>query len=377
MASPSPWDIDTYLNPFIPRSFLYLLPRPISHFFGYRSPNSTKFQAHILIVWAWCFLGAFLGVALIEGVYLHLPTLDNQHVPIVIASFGAAAILEYNIIESPLAQPRNLVLGHFFSALIGTSITKLFHLLPDHRFEQLRWLAGALSVGAASVVMSMTKTVHPPAGATALLAATDSAFTDLGWWLLPLVLLGSMLMLTSALIINNIMRQFPMYWWTPVDLAALHKKKKAARDLEKEGDLTAKDLQAKEGDEQAVKVVSGSDTPTDTDSEAVDDKDSVPGLVEARRERLRRRSIGALQSEIIIARDEIVVPHWFHANDWELNVLQILQQRLISVSHVDRASGSSAGRRSGSRSKSRGRRNSSARGDAVMKEIRSGLEGRK
>lgn len=53
---------------------------------------------------------------------------------------GAAAILEYNTIESPLAQPRNLVLDHFLSALIGVCITKLFALLPHARFDTLRCL---------------------------------------------------------------------------------------------------------------------------------------------------------------------------------------------------------------------------------------------
>ena len=59
----------------------------------------------------------------------------------------------------------------------------------------------------------MTQTVHPPAGATALLAVTDT--TDLGWLLILDMLLGCVLMLAVALIINNIMRQYPLYWWTP------------------------------------------------------------------------------------------------------------------------------------------------------------------
>ena len=288
-------------------------------------------------------------MALIEGVYLHLPSLDDKHVPIIIASFGAAAILEYNTIESPLAQPRNLVFGHFFAALIGVCITKLFHLLPDSDFEKLRWLAGALSVGAASVVMSITKTVHPPAGATALLAATDTTITGLGWWLLPLILLGSMLMLTSALVINNIMRQFPMYWWTAVDLAALRQLKQAP-DVEKEGAGDDDTHPGDEGKEPALHP--GWDTATEIEEEASDSKNAMTGTSVSKEHRLRRRSTGALQSEITIARDEIVVPHWFQANDWELSVLQIIQQRLISVSHSENAPSNRNPRRSRSRSKS-------------------------
>lgn len=96
-------------------------------------------------------------------------------------------------------------------------ITKLFHL--NSNFENLRWIAGALSVGIASAVMGITKTVHPPAGATALLAATTPDITELGWYLVALILLGSTLMVAVACVLNNIQRQFPMYWWTPMDLS--------------------------------------------------------------------------------------------------------------------------------------------------------------
>jgi HPP family len=355
MASPNRWDIDTYLNPFTPRSYLYLLPRPISRFLGYRPPHSSRPSAHPVAVWAWSFLGAFLGVALIEAVYLHLPRLDEKHVPIVIASFGAAAILEYNTIESPLAQPRNLLLGHFLSALIGICITKLFQLLPESDFNKLRWLAGALSVGASSVIMSMTKTVHPPAGATALLAATDAGITDLGWWLLALIVLGSALMLTSALIINNIMRQFPMYWWTPVDLAAIHRKRQSDKDVEKQARKEDKHAQGSEPDEQVVKARLESETSTETDNEPGKVTESDQEAAAKKQDLLRRRSLGALQAEIIIAGDDIVVPHWFHANEWEVSVLRVLQQRLISVSHDDQPRRSGDRKRSRSRSKSRAR----------------------
>lgn len=60
--------------------------------------------------------------------------------------------------------------------------------------------------------MGLTNTVHPPAGATALLAATSVDITNLGWVLVPLIILGNVLMLGVACVLNNIQRQFPMYW---------------------------------------------------------------------------------------------------------------------------------------------------------------------
>jgi HPP family len=95
-------------------------------------------------------------------------------------------------------------------------ITKLFQL--NSNFENLRWVAGALSVGLTSAFMGFTNTIHPPAGATALLAATTPEITRLGWFLVPLILLGSVLLIAVGCVTNNIQRQFPVYWWTAVDL---------------------------------------------------------------------------------------------------------------------------------------------------------------
>jgi len=129
---------------------------------------------------------------------------------------GAAAILEYHTIDSPLSQPRNAILGQLLSALIGISISKLFQL--SSRFESYRWISGALSVGISSAAMGVTKTVHPPAGATALLCSSNPALVALGWNLLWMVGLGSCLMVGVGLVINNLQRTWPVYWWTPMDL---------------------------------------------------------------------------------------------------------------------------------------------------------------
>lgn len=110
---------------------------------------------------------------------------------------------------------------------MGVSITKLFSL--NSNFEDLQWLAGALACGLASALMTVTKTVYPPAGATALLAAVDPEVVHLGWYLLPLVCLSAVVTLVVSLLINNIQRQYPTYWWTPADLS----KEEATADVEK------------------------------------------------------------------------------------------------------------------------------------------------
>jgi hypothetical protein len=66
--------------------------------------------------------------------------------------------------------------------------------------------------------MLLTNTVHPPGGASAVLAATDPIITAMGYYFVGLVMWGTTLMLIVGLVINNIQRQFPVYWWTPLDV---------------------------------------------------------------------------------------------------------------------------------------------------------------
>lgn len=96
------------------------------------------------------------------------------------------------------------------------SISKLFQYNSD--YEKIKWIAGAMSCACASAVMLLTGTVHPPGGASAVLAATEPAITAMGWYFVGLVMWGATLMIIVGLFINNIQRQFPVYWWTPLDV---------------------------------------------------------------------------------------------------------------------------------------------------------------
>ena len=75
-------------------------------------------------------------------------------------------------------------------------------------------MARGITFLATSVVLiQMTDTLHPPAGATAWLASRNPQVIDLSWYYLPVVLLSSTVVLIVALIINNIQRQYPLYWF--------------------------------------------------------------------------------------------------------------------------------------------------------------------
>lgn len=94
-------------------------------------------------------------------------------------------------------------------------ISKLFAL--NQHAQSVLELGGALACAITAAVMVLTNTVHPPAGATALLAVTSTP--NLGWFLIPVMMLGCALMLGAALVLNNIQRRYPLYWWTPHSLA--------------------------------------------------------------------------------------------------------------------------------------------------------------
>ncbi|KAF5334154.1 hypothetical protein D9758_014829 [Tetrapyrgos nigripes] len=206
-------------KPHKPRNFLARLPPWLSHWLGYRPPSPSSPpnpKRAEYIIWLWSWIGAFCGIAVIQAVFGQADYFVRRGVPNVVASYGASAVLIYGAIESPLAQPRALIGGHFIGALVGICITKLFELLPtEERYGQLEWLAGSLSCATAIVAMQMTDTTHPPGGATALLAATSTEIRHLGWYYLPIILLTSTLVLVVALIINNIQRRYPVFWITP------------------------------------------------------------------------------------------------------------------------------------------------------------------
>ncbi len=158
----------------------------------------------IEIVWSW--LGAFLGIGAVS--FIHYNYLDKSDFVMIIGSFGASAVLIYGAVQSPLAQPRNLVGGHMISAIIGVACYKFFPSTP--------WLASSCAVATAIAAMHITKTLHPPGGATALIAVIGSAKVHALGYLYVLIPVGSgaFVMLVIALIINNIPRKriYPEFW---------------------------------------------------------------------------------------------------------------------------------------------------------------------
>lgn len=185
------------------------VPLPISWFFGYRrsAPKATPYWTKLISVLLVTMAGMLCNLALAERAPLFK---NHYHFTTLVPSFAASCVLIYGAIDAPFSQPRNLILGHFLSGLVGVCVMKLF--MTTRGNERYLWLAGALSVACASVVMDLTGTIHPPSGATALLPCVNEEIRLLGWNYLPVLLIHCCVFLGVALLCNNIVRQYPKYW---------------------------------------------------------------------------------------------------------------------------------------------------------------------
>ncbi|TLV04121.1 HPP family protein [Dyadobacter luticola] len=143
----------------------------------------------------WTFIGSFAGIGLI-GLINNPQFTDSDNI-FLIGSFGASSVLIYGITNSPLAQPRNLIGGHVICAFIGVTV---HYIIPNEI-----WLSSAFAVSLSIVAMQMTKTLHPPGGATALIANIGSEkIKSLGYmYVLSPVLTGALILLLVAILVNK------------------------------------------------------------------------------------------------------------------------------------------------------------------------------
>ena len=169
---------------------------------GAKSPPGIGFGE---IAWSW--VGSAIGIGLCG--YLSSQFFESRDLTLLIGSFGASAVLVYGAVKSPLAQPRNLVGGHVISGIIGVACYRWC--------GGSVWMAAGLAVSLAIVVMLATRTLHPPGGATALIAVIggDKVY-KLGFRypFIP-VGLGALILLIVGLLVNNASknRKYPEYWF--------------------------------------------------------------------------------------------------------------------------------------------------------------------
>ena len=124
------------------------------------------------------------------------------HQPLVLGSFGASIFVLFILPDTPFAQPRNVIGGHFISTLTG---------LFFYHFISPEWWSMALSLATALSLMQLLKVPHPPAGSNPFIVFLVGA----NWsFLLVPTLIGSILLVIVALFYNNLSkdRSYPKYW---------------------------------------------------------------------------------------------------------------------------------------------------------------------
>ncbi|MFE2724615.1 HPP family protein [Kitasatospora sp. NPDC059327] len=129
-----------------------------------------------------------------------LGTLTGQ--PLLIPPLAASMALIAGAPALPLAQPRSVIGGQLVSALTGYAVLAV--TTPAYWSAAI---AGGLALGA----MTLARTPHSPAAATAVivtLTAPDPAR------FLPLLLLATLLLTATGLLAARLTgRTYPTYWW--------------------------------------------------------------------------------------------------------------------------------------------------------------------
>jgi CBS-domain-containing membrane protein len=155
----------------------------------------------------WSCVGTLIGMACLA--FVNTGLWGRQEHGLLLGSFGASAVLVFGAPSSPFAQPRNVIGGQMLSALTGVLVQQCAGSFP--------WLAASLAVAAAVAAMRLTDTVHPPGGATALLAVTGSPELKSFGMAFAVYPVGiSVLILTAVgVLYNNLYarRHYPLSWW--------------------------------------------------------------------------------------------------------------------------------------------------------------------
>lgn len=148
-------------------------------------------------------LGGFVGLLV---VYLASHAVGGPpSSPLLIFSIGASAVLVFAVPHGSLSQPWPVFGGHLVAALIGVACARVVH---DGA------LAAALAIGLTIVAMHYLRCIHPPGGATALVAVLGGPLVQVlgfGFVLTP-VLLNVLVLLVAAGVFNAFFpwRRYPV-----------------------------------------------------------------------------------------------------------------------------------------------------------------------
>lgn len=147
-------------------------------------------------------------VGMLAVLWISHVLLSVQGAVVTVASMGASAVLLFAAPHGALSQPWPVVGGHVISAIIGVACANWL--------GQDSVLAASTAVALSIAAMYGTRSLHPPGGATALLAVMGGDTVHaLGYgYVFSPVLLNVLLMLAVAVVFNYPFpwRRYPQCW---------------------------------------------------------------------------------------------------------------------------------------------------------------------
>jgi len=191
-------------------------------------------------------IGAILGISI--TFYISYLLIGLEGAVFLVPSMGAAAVLLFAIPHGALSQPWALFMGNLVSACIGVAS---YMLVPNI------FIAAGLAVGLSIGVMHLLNSIHPPGGATALVAVVGGpVIHDLGFmYVLSPIFINVLSMFVIAVVYNSIFdwRRYPISMMRFVEKemsrqeevnSTLHSKhiEQAMKDMDLVVDVTIDDL---------------------------------------------------------------------------------------------------------------------------------------
>lgn len=156
-----------------------------------RAKVSTYFTTR---EWKQAFVAGLGGFVLVSSL---AEATDAFRIALLIAPFGASSVLVFAAPASPFSQPRNVILGHLISSAVGIATLLLCCDGP---------VALGISVALCIVLMILTNTVHPPAGADPIVIIASGA----SWhFLVAPALMGSIAIVAFAFLFHKFITNMP------------------------------------------------------------------------------------------------------------------------------------------------------------------------
>ena len=147
--------------------------------------------------------GGFISISLVA--YVSFQVTGAEGTAMLVPSMGATAVLLYAVPHGALSQPWPLFAGNFLSAVVGVSC---YQFIPNI------YLAAGIAMGLSIGLMHVCRCMHPPGGATAIVAVLGgSSITSLGYdYVLAPIMLNVVIIFIIAVVFNSVFpwRRYPI-----------------------------------------------------------------------------------------------------------------------------------------------------------------------